>query len=100
MFVTVWKYKIKSGMDSEFETLYGIERDWVRLFKKFSDYVKTTLLKDISDAESYITLDYWKSKEVYYDFKLKAVEEFKRIDELGEELTLSEEHLGEFEIQI
>jgi heme-degrading monooxygenase HmoA len=100
MFVTIWKYKVKSDKKEEFVALYGVDGDWVRLFKNFSDYVKTTLLKDINDSESYVTLDYWKSKEVYYDFKLKAVEEFKRIDEIGEELTLSEEHLGEFEIQI
>jgi heme-degrading monooxygenase HmoA len=100
MFVTVWKYKIKSDREKEFVALYGTDGSWVRLFKNFSDYIKTTLLRDINDPESYVTIDYWKSKVAYYNFKLKTAEEFKMIDEIGEDLTLSEEHLCEFEIQI
>jgi heme-degrading monooxygenase HmoA len=95
-FINIWKYKVKPGKTKEFEDLYWNEGDWVKLFRKFSGYIKTELIKDISDRDTYLTLDYWESRDSYYNFKQKSVNEFSLIDKKGEELTIEEKHLGEF----
>lgn len=97
MFIIIWKYKIKYEHIIDFERLYGEEGDWVKLFNKYDDYIKTELLKDCSDTESYITIDYWKSKEAYQNFKRTAAAPTNEIDKLGEKLTLQETYLGEIE---
>jgi len=97
MFIIIWRYKIKYEHIFDFESLYGQKGDWVRLFKRYDDYIKTEFLKDCSDTESYITIDYWKSKESYQNFKRTAAKEINEIDKLGEKLTLQETYLGEIE---
>ena len=95
-FVTIWKYKVKPEKKTEFGKLYGNEGDWVKLFKKFPGYIKTDLIKDLNNNGTYLTLDYWVSREAYHNFKQKSVNEFSITDKKGEELTLEEKHLGEF----
>ena len=95
-FLTIWEYKVKSDKKNEFEKLYGQDGDWIKLFKKYSDYIKTELIKDLKNNDLYTTLDYWKSKEAYYNFKEKSKNEFSEIDKKGEKLTLEEIHIGEF----
>ena len=97
MFIVIWRYKIKSEHIFDFESLYSENGDWVKLFKRYDDYLKTELLKDCSDKESYITIDYWKSKGSYQNFKRIAAKEINEIDKLGEKLTLQETYLGEIE---
>lgn len=96
MFITIWKYKVKPGKKTEFEELYGNKGDWVKLFNKFPGYIKTDLIKNLNDNDMYLTMDYWLSKDAYDNFKLKSKEEFVLIDKKGEELTIEEEHSGEF----
>jgi len=95
-YLTIWEYKIKPEKKNEFEKLYGSRGEWVKLFQKFPNYIKTELHKDIYDPDHYTTFDYWKSKEAYYLFKQKSKEKFLEIDKMGEDLTLEEKHIGEF----
>ena len=95
-FVTIWKYKVEPEKKTEFEELYGDEGDWVKLFKKFPGYIKTDLIKDLNNNGTYLTLDYWVSREAYYNFKKISSGDFSLIDKKGENLTIDEEHLGEF----
>ncbi len=96
LYLTIWKYKVKRDKISEFEKLYGNKGEWVKLFKKYPGYIKTDLIKDISNKNIYITLDYWKSEKDYRKFKEKTVNEYSAIDLIGDDLTESEEYLGEF----
>ena len=95
-FITIWQYKVKPEKKTEFEKLYGRDGDWVKLFKKNPDYIKTELINDINNNDLYLTLDYWKSKKAYFNFKEKSKNEFSEIDKKGEKLTLNEKHIGEF----
>lgn len=96
MYLTIWSYKVAVDKKDEFEKMYGNKGAWVRLFSKYPDYIKTELFKDLKAEGTYLTLDYWKSQESYLTFRQSAEKEFKNIDELGENLTLEEFHIGEF----
>ena len=93
----IWQYQVKSGSEEDFEKMYGPEGDWVQLFRLDSDYSQTMLLKDSSGRRIYQTLDFWNSKESYEGFYNKNEIEISRLDQIGDELTLSERLLGRFD---
>ncbi|RPI73550.1 MAG: hypothetical protein EHM47_05920 [Ignavibacteriales bacterium] len=98
-FITIWQYKINPERKDEFENLYGQSGEWITLFKKYKGYLKTELLKDLNNENTFLTLDYWDSKESFKYFKKNSVKEYSGIDKKGEDLTLSEKHIGEFTIK-
>jgi heme-degrading monooxygenase HmoA len=93
-FIVIWKYKVKEDMISEFEKLYGKDGEWISLFKKSSDYIGTEIYKGINNI--YITIDYWKSKETYNNFKNSFKINYFEIDKKGEGLTYEEENICEY----
>lgn len=96
IFTVIWSFEIKKGCENEIERLYGSEGSWVKLFKTNTNYIKTELHRDIDNPAHYITIDYWKSKDAYYNFKEKVKAEFKKIDQLGEKFTIAEDYIGNF----
>ena len=95
-YLTIWEYKITSEKKDEFENLYGNHGEWVKLFQKFSGFIKTELHRDINNPDKYVTIDHWESKEAYNQFKKLSKEDFLEIDKIGEGLTVEEKHIGEF----
>lgn len=98
MYSIIWSYKVVSGKENEFEKMYGEEGEWVKLFRKYPDYIKTELHKNLDENSHYITIDNWTSKESYNKFRDQAGSEFEVIDKLGEKLTFSETPLGKFAV--
>src|SRR4030095_1027893 len=45
VFVTVWEYEVRLGMEAAFERLYGEHGAWVRLFREQPGYLRTDLLR-------------------------------------------------------
>jgi heme-degrading monooxygenase HmoA len=97
MFVALWEYEVKPGCEKRFEKVYGPEGDWAKLFRTDPNYCETCLLQDPTGAAVYLTLDYWTSREAYEGFIKSHECEYKRLDALGEELTLQERRIGWYE---
>jgi hypothetical protein len=98
LFVYVWKYKVLQANITKFELVYGSTGDWVKLFSKDKAYFKTDLLNDIFDRQSYLTIDYWESKEAKEIFRKKFKKEFEKLDEACARLTEAETFIGDFYI--
>ncbi len=98
MFVALWEYEVKRGSEERFEKVYGPAGEWVRLFRKDSDYRETRLLRDVLRREIYVTLDSWNSRKTYEEFMAANRAEYKRIDALGESLTIRERRMGWYEL--
>lgn len=94
MYILIWEFQVKNGCEAQFERVYGPEGAWVKFFRKGEGYLGTELLK--KDDRIYITIDRWKSKEVYKNFKSAYLAEYKAIDKHCESLTESEKPLGSF----
>ncbi len=92
MFVVLWRFTTRDP--AAFERHYGPQGTWELLFRKSAEYVRTDLLRD---GETYVTLDWWTSLAAYDAFRENQADEYARIDALCEEITTSEEKLGEFE---
>lgn len=80
----------------EFIDLYGPGGRWVALFRQASGYLDTQLLQDRDEADRFITIDRWESREAFTKFRDRFADEFARLDSLGEKLTLDEAIIGEF----
>lgn len=95
-YVYKWEFKVHPGKQHEFEKLYGPEGDWEKLFKKHPGYISTQLLKSTEQENTFITIDYWKSKEDLDEFKSTFKNEFEILEKEGEKLTISEKQVGNY----
>ena len=95
-FVYIWKYTVKEDKIYEFTKTYGEEGEWVKLFRKSSDYILTQLLNVINDPFRFITIDRWKNKEARDNFIKLHRSEYQELNERCNNLTIKEELLGEF----
>ena len=96
MFVIIWKFIPKKGLEKQFEEAYGPHGLWIELFSKTNDYLGTSLLREIDSENIYLAVDRWNSKEAYNAFKLRFFEEYHLIDRQCRQLTESEEFSGEY----
>jgi heme-degrading monooxygenase HmoA len=95
---TIWEYKVKGDQLTQFQNAYGPNGDWARLFQKCPGFIKTELQRDIEDPNRFITIDYWQSYSAFSSIQNLIATEYKILDKLCEEYTLSENHIGIFEI--
>lgn len=93
-YLVVWEFEVRPGCESEFEKVYGSTGDWVRLFRTASGFVRTELTRRTDSPRHYITLDFWRSKEAYEEFRRQHQEEYAAIDRRCEGLTQREIELG------
>lgn len=95
-YVIVWEFRIRPGVEAEFVEKYGPEGAWARLFRKSDGYIRTELVRDVIVERRFLTLDYWKSKEDFAQFRDQHLAEYERLDRQFEGLTEQEIRLGAF----
>ena len=94
MHAVAWRYRVAPGGHAAFEALYGPDGDWARLFRRSGDYLGTRLYRDTSDADAYLTIDRWRSRDAYEAFLRDARADYAVLDARGDALTLEETRLG------
>jgi heme-degrading monooxygenase HmoA len=99
MFVALWEYEVKPGCEECFQSAYGPQGDWVRLFQRDPRYRETRLLQDLSRPRFYFTLDHWDSETAFEQFKDANQAAYAAIDRLTEHLTLFERRLSTFNLE-
>jgi hypothetical protein len=80
-----------------FETAYGDNGIWVRLFQRDPAYRETILIKDNSQLGRYLTIDMWEDKDSYLRFKDRFANDYATINKECESLTGTERQIGIFE---
>jgi heme-degrading monooxygenase HmoA len=95
-FVIVWEFRIRTVKRRAFERAYGPNGEWATLFRKGKGFLGTELIRDVHDADRYLTLDFWKSRKDYERFKRENREMYQLIDQRCELLTTRESELGQF----
>ena len=99
MFVALWEYEVKPGCEESFQSAYGPQGDWVRLFQRDPHFRETRLLKDLTRPRFYLTLDYWDSEISFDQFKAANQPAYAAIDRATEPLTISEHSLCTFNLE-
>jgi heme-degrading monooxygenase HmoA len=95
-YVIVWEFLVRQDRQQEFEEKYGPQGLWAGFFRGSAGYVKTELVKDVSQAGRYLTLDYWQTEEEFSQFKQQNLAEYERLDKKFAGLTERETRLGAF----
>jgi len=99
MFVALWEYEVKPGCEESFQSAYGPQGDWVRLFQCDPHFRETRLLQDLSRPRFYFTLDYWDTETSFEQFRATNHAAYAAIDRATEPLTLSDPHLSSFNLE-
>lgn len=97
MFSVIWKYKIIPDYLEKFEYEYGPHGKWKKLFENSIDYMGSFLHRDNEEANVYLVIDIWKSKETYTEFIEKNIEDYQKTSLEFEYLYESEERIGIFD---
>jgi heme-degrading monooxygenase HmoA len=97
VYAAVWEFAVDAAQRAEFETRYGPDGAWARLFRRAAGYRGTELLRDRTNALRYVTIDRWESLEAFQAFHARYGAEYARLDRECESLTAREARIGEFE---
>jgi hypothetical protein len=98
MYCYVWSFVVRPEHSQAFRRAYGSDGDWVRLFRRDPEYIRTDFLGDRDDPARFMTIDYWSSREACLRFRERFRNEFEALDKGFEPLTVKEVHLGDFEV--
>src|ERR1700751_5593176 len=95
-FVVIWEFRMRPGKRHAFERTYGPEGVWSKLFRGSEGYIRTELVRAREKPQRYITIDLWRSREDYQQFKTDNRAKYAAVDNECENLTTSEKLFGEF----
>lgn len=95
-FEYIWAYEVVPEKLNDFIDLYAPDGAWGALFRRGSGYRGTQLLADQAQANRFLTIDRWESKDAFTLFRDEFADEFDHLDRLGEQLTSEEVLIGEF----
>jgi heme-degrading monooxygenase HmoA len=95
-YLIIWEFRVRPGMEKRFEKIYGSDGDWAQLFIQDESYVGTDLVHSLNGERTYITLDFWKSRQAYDKFRKRHLANYKTLDQQCEDLTESEREIGRF----
>ena len=98
--VIVWEFRIRPEKEKEFVEKYGPDGMWARFFQGSDGYIRTELVRDVTDTLRFLTLDYWRTKEDFSEFHERNLAGYERLDREFESLTERETRLGDFRISI
>ena len=98
MFHVLWEFHVRPGAEEAFESVYGSEGDWVRLFRRDAGYVETILLRHQDRPGRYVVMDIWRTAAAYHGFKAAFREEYAALDRECQALRQEERCLGEFAV--
>jgi heme-degrading monooxygenase HmoA len=93
----VWEFRVRAGMEREFERRYSSTGDWARLFASSQGYEGTTLTQDVRDRRRYLVIDAWRDAGSFAAFKQAHAAAYAALDTDCERLTDAEIHVGTFE---
>ena len=93
-YVIVWEFRIRQGKEAEFIEKYGPEGIWAGFFGGSQAYIRTELVRDVTDQQRFLTLDYWQSEKEFTKFREQNLAEYERLDRECERLTETETCLG------
>lgn len=96
MHVMVWEFRVRRGLERQFEEAYGPDGVWAGFFNRGRGYLGTELLRDIGTSGRYVTVDRWDSREAFEAFREERAAEYETIDRQCEALTESETPVGSF----
>ena len=96
MIAIMWQFEVKSGRETEFEQLYGVEGEWTAMNRLSRSYLGSSFLRDQNRDSRYMVIEYWSEMLVYEQHKAYKSDELASLDARRDALVLATEPLGIF----
>ena len=96
MIALVWRFQVAEPQREAFETAYGPQGDWARLFARGEGYRGTELLRGADGA--YLTVDRWRASEDFDAFIAAHRTDYEALDRATSGWSREEERIGAFEL--
>ena len=96
MRVILWRFKVQSGKEGEFEKAYGPGGAWDVLFRRGEGFLGTELLRPAGSTRDYVTIDRWRSEDAFEAFLRDHKAAYTTLDAQLESLTVRESPVGTF----
>ncbi|HWE45043.1 MAG TPA: antibiotic biosynthesis monooxygenase family protein [Caulobacteraceae bacterium] len=97
MFTVVWEYEVKPEHVDVFIEAYRPGGLWARLFHRGEGYMGSDLYRSTETPARFVTIDRWRSRELFTEFMVKQREAYASMDAKCDGWTVSEQRLGEIE---
>lgn len=95
--IVIWEFRSHPEKLNDFKQVYGPDGDWVQLFRRSPQYIRTELHRNPKSSGGYFTLDFWHSQSALDEFKQQNARSYKALDEKCALLTEEEKLLGYYE---
>jgi len=97
MFLALWEFEVKSGCEELFQSVYGADGEWARLFRTDENFIETRLVRDVVQVNKFVTLDFWETRSASESFKELNHSAYLKLDRDCQSLTVFERCLGYFD---
>ncbi|GBQ94885.1 hypothetical protein ACFFGF_02920 [Asaia lannensis] len=81
-----------------FESTYGPEGPWARLYRNVRDYLGTRLIADLEKPGEYIAIDEWTTHRAYLNFRNDHPDAFATLDAACSPLLQDMRYVGAFRV--
>ena len=95
---TIWVYEVRNEFIDRFLRAYGPDGAWERLLQRCPGYLGTELIRDLETPQRFITIDRWQSWAAFQAMHKQIGSTYKALDAQCAAYTISEKHMGVFEI--
>src|SRR5690349_9418094 len=90
----IWEFRVRRERLATFKQIYGPSGEWAQLFRRSPDYMGTELLADLELEERFLTIDAWRSRDTFQQFKKLWSPDYELLDEHCEGLMEQEALIG------
>ena len=94
MYRIVWEFEVKADREAEFVDIYGPAGKWANFFRLSPDYAGTQLFRSTTEPLHFVTLDEWRSRAAYEQFRKANAVDFAALDDWCEQFIDRERTLG------
>jgi hypothetical protein len=96
MIAIMWQFEVKTGRETEFEQLYGVDGEWTAMSRHTRSYLGSSFLRDQNRSSRYIVIEYWSEMIVYERHRDSRSAAIASLEERSAEVVDSVEPLGIF----
>lgn len=90
MYLIIWRYRVVSENEVDFQAAYGSKGEWSEFFSSDPAFLGVELIAG-SEPGLYVTVDRWESETAYERFMDEHHDSYRAVDRRMETLTEFEE---------
>jgi len=96
MIAIMWQFDVKTGRETEFEQLYGVDGEWTAMNRQTRSYLGSSFLHDQNRPSRYVVVEYWSEMIVYEQHRASRSAAIASLEQRSTTLVESVEPVGIF----